>query len=530
MSKRVLDQKMTMSPTENAKVAKSFILTMISWRCAMLNDLWPPSRARSALIVRHRENEMNSMRFSLLLGVALAIMFSLSTRVQAQTVTTFANFNDSDGNEPFAGSLIQATDGNYYGTAFYGGTHVEGTVFQVTPSGSISAIYNFCSLPLCNDGFSPQSGVILGVDGNLYGTTYYGGPHGGGTVFKVTPAGKLTTLYRFCLTKTCPDGKEPNGLVQASNGNFYGTTANLGANASGGTIFEISSAGKFKTLYNFCSKDQCTDGASPFSGLIQGSDGNLYGTTYSGGAYNSGTVFEISPGGKFSTLYSFCAQTNCPDGSAPIGLMQAADGSFYGTTWQGGAYEYGSAFQFTTAHQLITLHSFDNTDDGASPWVPIQANDGNFYGTTDSGSVNNAGTIYEISSSGVFSSLYNFCSSLLSCFGQYPSALSQVPNGILYGTASGGSGDGLIFGLSNGFAPLVQTVPVAAKVGKRVMILGNGLTDATSVTFNGAPAAFTVVSSTEITATVPKGATTGTVSVSTPTETLNSNPVFQVLQ
>lgn len=475
---------------------------------------------------------MHSLRFSLPLLAALAITFTLTTRTQAQTVTTFANFNGSDGSEPIAGPLIQATDGNYYGAAYYGGGHVEGTVFQVTPSGSISAIYSFCSRDFCFDGFSPESGVILGIDGSLYGTTFYGGPHGGGSVFKVTLKGELTTLYRFCLIRSCPDGQWPNGLIQASNGEFYGTTTNLGANSGGGgTIFQISSTGRFKTLYNFCSQSQCTDGVSPGAGLIQASNGNLYGTTTAGGAYNAGTVFEITLAGQLRTLYSFCAQSNCPDGSEPVGLMQAADGSLYGATWHGGAYGYGSVFKLTTTHQLITLHSFDETD-GEFPGAPIQANDGNFYGTARYGSVNNGGTIYEITSSGVFSSLYSFCSSLLNCTGQIPGALWQAPNGTIYGPAFGGNGNGwgIIFGLSNGLGPLVETMPLAAKPGAKVIILGDNLRGSTGVTFNGTAATFTLVSDNEIIATVPAGATTGTVSVTTPTGTVSTNPAFRVLK
>ncbi len=375
---------------------------------------------------------------------------------------------------------------------------------------------------------------MLGSDGNLYGTTNIGGSYGAGTVFKMTLGGKLTTLYSFCPTLGCTDGAFPVGLVQASNGNFYGTTS-YGGSTRGGTIFEISAAGKFKLLYTFCSKRNCADGYSPSSGPIQASNGNLYGTTALGGNYSNGasggTAYEITPTGLLKTLYSFCAEPNCADGQYPsVGLSQDSNGNFYGTASSGGAYGYGTVFEITTTNQLITLHSFD-FNDGAGPLTPpFQASDGNFYGMTIQGGAGIAdGSIYEITSAGVFSSLFSFCGAS-SCIGQFPEyTLAQSTNGELIAAVFGGAyGYGMVFSYSIGVGPIVETVPKAAKVGARVIILGNGLTGSTKVSFNGTTAAFTVVSDTEITATVPVGATTGRVAVTTPAGTLYSNPAFQV--
>ena len=348
----------------------------------------------------------------------------------------------------------------------------------------------------------------------------------------MTLGGKLTTLYSFCSAGgRCTDGVSPSGLVQASNGNFYGATSNGGANGFG-AVFEISPAGRFKTLYSFCSRANCTDGGHPLSGPIQASNGYLYGTVEGGGTYGYGTVYQITPAGQFKTLYSFCTQANCTDGSNPIGrLTQGSNGNFYGTTGSGGSIQVGTVFEFTSSHQLITLHSFGLTDGAYPNSPPILANDGNFYGTTNNGGTGDGGTIYEVTSAGVFSSLYSFCSTS-PCTGSYPGfTLAQATDGELIGaTTQGGTvGDGTVFSFSTGLGPLVETVPVAAKVGKRIIILGNNLTGSTSVTFNGTAAAFSVVSDTEITATVPTGATTGTVAVTTSTGTLKSNPVFQVL-
>jgi uncharacterized repeat protein (TIGR03803 family) len=477
---------------------------------------------------------MKSMRFSLPHLATLAITLSFAVHAPAQTFTTLANFNYNNGEYPYYGSLVQATNGNYYGVTHLGGAYIGGAVFQITSAGKLTNTYGFCAQSNCADGEEPWSSIILGSDGNFYGTTNISGSGNAGTAFKMTIGGKLVTLYSFCQPGPCSEGAYPVGLMQASNGNFYGTTSNGGSQGNYGTIFEITKSGTFKTLYNFCSKTHCTDGATPLSGLIQASNGNLYGTTNSGGVHGYGVVYEITTTGTYKTRYSFCAQTNCSDGSYPqAGLIQAANGSLYGTTGAGGTSGVGTVFEITPTNQFITLHSFNSTD-GANPVAAlIQANDGNFYGTAWEGGTAYGGVIYEVSAAGSFSVLYDFCTAPSNCTGTGPlGSLMQATNGTLYGTTTyGGIGNsGTVFSYSLGLSPLVETVPVAGKVGARVIILGDGLTGSTSVTFNGTSAAFTVVSDTTITATVPTGATTGTVSVTTPTGTLNSNPVFQVLK
>jgi uncharacterized repeat protein (TIGR03803 family) len=478
---------------------------------------------------------MHSTRFSLPLIAALAIIFTMATPAHAQTFTALANFDGTDGAGPLYGSLIQATNGNYYGTTSGGGNNDYGSVFKLTPEGKLTAIYSFCSLSGCADGQRPWSSLVLGTDGNLYGTTFFGAYYDAGTIFKMTIGGKLTTIYSFCPAGGgCTDGEYPVGLVQASNGNFYGAASNGGAHGVG-SIFEISAAGKLKTLYSFCSDSNCSDGSEPSSGPMQASNGNLYGTTFYGGAQAYGTVYQITAAGQFKTLYSFCAQTNCADGSYPFGsLIQAADGNLYGTTNNGGASESGTVFEITTNGQLTTLYSFDGIAGGYPLSAPVQASDGNLYGVTSTNG-SGGGTIYEITSAGVFNPLDSFCSTS-NCIGGSPEyGLAQATNGTFYGTTYNGGrygedgGDGTVFSYSLGLGPLVKTVPIAAKPGARVIILGNNLTGSTSVTFNGTPATFTVESDAYITATVPIAATTGAVSVTTPTGMLNSNPVFQVL-
>jgi len=471
--------------------------------------------------------------FTFYAAVAVAaITFSLAVRAEAQTFTSLANFTGGNGADPFYGSLVQATNGNYYGTTHQGGKYSGGDVFEVTPAGKLSTIYSFCAQTNCADGEDPWTSLILGSDGNFYGSTNIGGStDDAGTVFKMTIGGKLTTLYNFCSAGCSSSGEYPVGLVEASNGNYYGATSNSGAN-NGGTLFEVSSTGTFKLLYSFCARKGCADGSYPLSGPMQATNGTLYGTTNTGGSHSDGVVYEITTAGLFKVLYNFCSQAGCADGENPFGgLTQDANGNLYGTTYGGGAYGWGTVFEITPTNEYIVLHSFDSTDGATPVSAPILANDGNFYGATGAGGISNGGTIYEITSAGVFSSLYNFCTSS-SCVSDDPGyALAQATNGEFIGTTIYGctGSYGTVYSYSTGLGAFVKTVPVAAKPAARVIILGNGLTGSTSVTFNGTAATFTVVSNTEITATVPTGASTGVLEVTTPSGVLKSNPVFQVL-
>jgi uncharacterized repeat protein (TIGR03803 family) len=293
---------------------------------------------------------------------------------------------------------------------------------------------------------------VQGADGNFYGTTYLGGSNGDGTVFKMSPSGALTTLHNFGGV----DGSQPlAGLAAGSDGNFYGTT-NLGGSHNAGSVFKISPSGEFTTLHSFCSKTGCADGQNSYAGLIQASDGNLYGTTLSGGFHGDGTVFKITKGGTFSTLYSFCSKSGCADGEFPqTGLVQASNGNLYGTTILGGADGSGTIFELSLSGALTTLYSAcsqSGCPDGNYLYAPlIQAKDGNLYGTMQIGGARNSGTIFKITLSGTLTALYSFCSQPACADGQYPAAgLVQATNGNLYGTtADGGShGDGTVFNIA----------------------------------------------------------------------------------
>jgi uncharacterized repeat protein (TIGR03803 family) len=258
----------------------------------------------------------------------------------------------------------------------------------------------------------------------------------------------LTTLHSFCSQPSCADGGQPlAGLIQGTDGNFYGTTSEGGTGVlSGGTVFEITSAGALTTIYSFCSQTNCTDGSTPFAGVIQATDGNFYGTTF-GGWDDPGTIFKITPRGKLTTLHSF----NGMDGSGPSGaLVQATDGNLYGTTNWGGAGGEGTVFKITPSGKMTTLHSFTGRDSSTANSL-IQAADGNLYGTTYGGFENDYGTVFKITLGGKLKTLYRFCSQDNCTDGNSPAGpLVQATDRNLYGTTNWGGDNGLgtVFRLS----------------------------------------------------------------------------------
>ncbi len=258
--------------------------------------------------------------------------------VSAQTLTTLHSFNGGDGRSPEA-ALVQGSDGNFYGTTVLGGAHLKGTVFKIDATGSLTTLHSFSGFP--GDGAVPFAGLVQGSDGNFYGTTASGGAFFQGTVFRMTPSGAITVLHSF--NSFFSEGAVPlAGLVQGGDGNFYGTTALGGAHVKG-TVFKIDATGSLTTLHSFSGSPN--DGANPVAGLVQGSDGNFYGTTAFGGAHVKGTVFNIDATGSLTTLHSFSGSPG--EGAVPFaGLVQGSDGNFYSTTALGGAHGEGTVFKF----------------------------------------------------------------------------------------------------------------------------------------------------------------------------------------
>lgn len=308
----------------------------------------------------------------------------------AGVVTILHSFTGgtTDGANP-QGSLIQASDGDLYGMTQNGGASDDGIVFKITVGGAETVLYSFAGGT--TDGANPQGNLVQASDGDFYGMTTYGGSNDYGTAFRVTPAGTETILYSFA--GGAADGAYPQGsLIQASDGNFYGMTMVAGSN-NDGVVFELTSGGAETVLHSFVGG--ATDGSRPSGSLVQASDGTLYGMTLLGGASNDGVVFQVSPAGVVTVLYSFTGGTT--DGEDPYGsLILATDGDFYGMTYKGGSSGYGVVFNITPAGAESVVYSFGaGTSDGSFPRGDlIQATDGNFYGMTAEGGSDGEGTVF----------------------------------------------------------------------------------------------------------------------------------------
>jgi uncharacterized repeat protein (TIGR03803 family) len=292
-----------------------------------------------------------------------------------------------DGANPYGG-LVQATNGLLYGTTFDGGIYYYGSVFRMTTNGALSTAVSF---NYTNNGAYPVAGLAQARDGGFYGLSLEGGLSGYGTVYRITPGGLFVLLSSF----NYENGAYPSSVfVAAADGNLYGTAENGGTNAGWGTMFRVGSAGTITPLFSFAGDN----GGIPTAGMVQDSDGALYGVTNDGGTNGSGTVFKRGTDGAVTSLYSF---SGGPDGANPFGgLVLASDGNLYGTTMNGGAYGFGTVFLISPGGTLVTLAQLDGFQ-GANPAGNlVQANDNNFYGTTVNGGLGNEGAIFRLTVNG----------------------------------------------------------------------------------------------------------------------------------
>jgi len=374
--------------------------------------------------------------------ILLSLMMCATPPTLAQTETVLYSFCSrtkcSDGVSPFTG-LFRDKRGDLYGTTRYGGTKNNGTVFVLNADGTERVLHKFVNDGV--DGYDPNPGLVMDTNRNLYGTTYRGGARDYGTVFKISCNGTESILYSFGANAS--DGLSPaSGLIIDKNGNLYGTTSFGGANFYYGTVFEMSPTGTETILYSFAGYGQM-DGANPFSSLIMDKDSNLYGTTQYGGANGYGTVFEVNAAGTETVLHSFA--NDGTDGYYPnAGLIIDAKGDLYGTTYQGGANNAGTVFEIDPSGSEKNLYAFGaNPTDGFNPWAGlVRDKPGNLYGTTLYGGANgsNFGTVFRLSSNGTETILHSFAENGTDGYQPY-GRLIMDESGNLYGTtAYGGTG------------------------------------------------------------------------------------------
>lgn len=416
---------------------------------------------------------------------------------------------------------VQGEDGNFYGmtsakgdtslcTVQYGGC---GVIYKITPAGEYSVLYTFDQ----TNGANPYGPLLLGTNGNFYGTTFYGGSvngvyNGNGVFFRITPAGVYTPLYTFCSETACLDGGQPaGGLVQGTDGNFYGTTTCCGAHLNsgffGGTFFKITPAGQLTVLYNFCNQTNCDDGGQA-GGLIQATDGNFYGTAEAGGANGDGTIFQLTPQGVLTVMHAF----DYTDGRDSVNqLTQGTNGILYGQTDQGGTgpcINSGCGAVFSLDNSLPTY---------ANPvtWFGVEGATIEILGSDLDGTT-------EVTFNGI-SATFNVVSN------NYLTTV--VPSGATLGVIKLTTHKGVLTSKQSFHVlPKISSfTPTSGPVGTSVTITGTGLTQTTRVDFgNTVSATFTVVSDTEVTATVPTGAKTGKITLTTKSGTATSSKTYTV--
>jgi len=476
----------------------------------------------------HRFHTSSAAAFALML---LSLLFSFAVvPAQAQTPTLLHTFmqTTTDACAP-RGNIVQGRDGNMYGGGAACGANGSGAVYKISASGAEIVFFNFPQ-QWTNCG---GAGLTLGNDGNFYGTCESGNPaRSMGTIFRLTPAGVFTDLHDF--TGANGDSLPVYPPIQASDGNFYGVTGNEVQVC--GNVYRMTPTGVYTNLHTFSGSD-CHS-----SNLVQASDGNLYGTLASCTLTGSvGCAYKISTAGIFKEIHGFAFTT----GQNPCtGLIQGKDGKLYGATNQGAANGSGNIYKLSTAGVATDFHDFNNATDASCvnnvgpPVNLLQVADGSFYGVNPAFGPNGTGSIYKLTSAGVFTA-FQFPNPPVD--GDLPSStLIQNTNGLVYGTTpSGGGGSGgcpqtcqgTFFKVSTSDVPFVNLEPTqqSGNVGSSVGVFGQGFSSASIVKFGGVPATTKTLSGTTyLAAIVPAGAHTGAVTVTTGTTTLTSPNTYKV--
>jgi len=359
-------------------------------------------------------------------AIALAAFMAADGACAAPAETVLYSFEGKHGVHPRSG-LIRDKSGTFYGTTLHGGKLNVGTVY-LFENGKLTVLHSFKGE---GDGAFPNAGVTLDGKGNIFGTTAGADVSTDfGTIFKLLPSGKEKKLHVFQAT---PDGNNPqSALVLGPDGNYYGTAANGAVGA--GDVFKISPNGTFSVVYSFLAS---TDGGNPVARLLSDGSGTFYGTTYNNGAHAWGTVFSVTLGGSEHVVYSF---TGGVDGRNPAtGVIADAGGNLYGTTYFGGTSDHGVVFKVSQDGTETVLHSFTGGDDGANPLGDLLMDKkGNIFGTANQGGANGLGVVFEITAAGKFKTLHAFQGGQTGD-GQNPCGdLYMDKVGVLYGTTQNG--------------------------------------------------------------------------------------------
>jgi uncharacterized repeat protein (TIGR03803 family) len=394
----------------------------------------------------------------------------------AQTFNVLYTFSGTpsvgDGGNP--AGLMQGTNGYFYVSGVNEGTDQFGAICQLSASGAMKPVYSFKYSPITCDGANPYAALVQGTNGLFYGATQSGGTNGYGAIFNVSSNGTLNSLYSFTRERsaqlTNADGAAPSyALVLGTNRNLYGTAPEGGTNGYG-TVFQITHQGKITVFYSF---SNTVDGGTPLAPLMQFTNGNLYGTAAGGGSNGYGTVFQVTAAGHVTSIYSF---TNGIDGATPEGaLINGEDGQLYGTCSVGGSNGTGTIFTITTAGVLTPLYSFSAgtnypgtsgvenqyNSDGINPKTILFGNDNNIYGVAFYGGLNGAGSIFECTKAGALTVLhaFDYVYDDANTDGANPISLLRGPAAILFGTAYNGGSNGFGAFFTIGLPPSITRQP-----------------------------------------------------------------------
>jgi uncharacterized repeat protein (TIGR03803 family) len=460
--------------------------------------------------------------FAALMVLGAGAFAGAQSAATAPTVSTVYNFagGTTGSANPWYVTLVQGTDGQLYGTTYNGGSASAGTAFKVSTAGVYTLLHSFANT--ASDGGYPSGGLTLGSNGNFYGTTQQGGTANQGVVFQMTSAGAITILHNF---NAGLDGAFPWGPpILASDGNLYGT-ASGGAGAFG-LLYKVTTTGTYSTVYAF----SAADGYYPMASPTQGIDGNLYVPVALGGSEFCGTIDKITTAGVLVSSYSFPCGAG---GSFPVGpLVQDANTNFFSTTMDGGTNGEGTIYKITPTMVVTILHSFGATfGDGEYPSAGLAlGTDGKYYGSAAEGGTYDDGILFNTQKTGFYTDLYSFNNSANLMQESPLSPPVEYTTGLLYGVTEygGTTNQGTVYSLNNGLTAFVNAPSFYGREGSNVLLLGNDFQYASQVTFNGVPANFTAKSNTHMMATVPAGATSGYIEVTTPAGVVKSRKLFVV--